>query len=240
VPRKKELTLVAAKTPQLKKKAKRDWSKEKAASFLGVLAETCNVSEACRRSRVPMTVAYRQRKLDAAFRAAWVDAIGSAYSRLELMLLDRAFNGTEKVISWTRGDGIGRFGSCDRRRFLPYRNGVASVDRPSDIEHRQRRYCSSPRGRNHFNHCPTACQRHSCAVRRDNDRCGSANLNRPDPCDIATARPDRCLNRTLAICFSADTVRTDAFRQQNEPFTSLHAKKCSHNVSSAVQYLERM
>ena len=101
--KKKELTLVAAARPQLKKKAKRDWSKAKAARFLGVLADTCNVSEALRRSGVPMTVAYRRRKMDAGFRAAWAEAIAIAYSRLELMLLERAFNGTEKVI--TRKDG---------------------------------------------------------------------------------------------------------------------------------------
>ena len=101
--RRKELTLVAARKPQLRKKAARDWSREKARDFLSVLADTCNVSEACRRSGVPMTVAYRRRKMDAAFRAAWMEAIGMAYSRLELVLLDRAFNGTEKVI--TRRDG---------------------------------------------------------------------------------------------------------------------------------------
>jgi hypothetical protein len=44
--RKKEMTLVAAKKPQLKKRARRDWSKAKASAFLNVLAETCNVSEA--------------------------------------------------------------------------------------------------------------------------------------------------------------------------------------------------
>jgi hypothetical protein len=113
VPRKsKKLTLVAAATPQLRKKAKRDWSKEKAASFLGVLAETCNVSEACRRSGVPMTVAYRRRKMDAAFRAGWNEAIALAYHRLELVLLDRAFNGTEKVT-------IRRDGSEERMREYP-------------------------------------------------------------------------------------------------------------------------
>src|SRR5438309_8052288 len=52
VPRKKELTLVAAKQPQLRKRAVRDWSKVKASKFLSVLGETCNVSEACRRSGV--------------------------------------------------------------------------------------------------------------------------------------------------------------------------------------------
>lgn len=101
--RKPKLTLVAAKKPQLKKRAKRDWSKEKAAKFLKVLGETCNVSEACRRSGVPMTVAYRRRKMDAQFRADWNETLAGAYSRLELVLLDRAFNGTEKVI--TRKDG---------------------------------------------------------------------------------------------------------------------------------------
>jgi hypothetical protein len=97
------MTLVAARVPQLRKAAKRDWSKAKAVSFLAALAETCNVREACRKSKVPLTVAYRRRKMDAGFRAAWVEAVGIAYSRLELQLLERAFNGTEKVI--LRKDG---------------------------------------------------------------------------------------------------------------------------------------
>ena len=101
--RKAKLTLVAARKPQLKKRAKRDWSKEKAAKFLSVLGTTCNVSEACRRSGVRMTVAYRRRKMDAGFRADWIETLAGAYSRLELVLLDRAFNGTEKVV--TRKDG---------------------------------------------------------------------------------------------------------------------------------------
>ena len=110
--KKKEMTLVAAKKPQLKKKAKRDWSKAKAERFLGVLGETCNVSEACRRSRVPMTVVYRRRKMDAGFRADWADTIADAYRRLELVLLERAFNGTERVI--TKRDG-----SVERMREYP-------------------------------------------------------------------------------------------------------------------------
>ncbi len=114
--REKELTLVAAKMPQLKKRAKRDWSKAKAAKFLGVLAETCNVSEACRRSRVPMTVAYRRRKMDASFRAEWAEMIAIGYHRLEAVLLDRAFNGTEKVI--TRKDG-------SEERVREYPNHIA-------------------------------------------------------------------------------------------------------------------
>jgi hypothetical protein len=75
----------------LRKPSQRSWTKAKAQKFLAVLAETCNVSEACRRSGVPMTVAYRRRKMDAAFRAGWIEAIGHAYQRPELVLLDRAF-----------------------------------------------------------------------------------------------------------------------------------------------------
>jgi tyrosyl-tRNA synthetase len=103
VARKQKLTLVAAGKPQMRKSAKRDWSKDKASEFLAVLAETCNVSEACRRSRVPMTVAYRRRKIDAAFRAAWAQQIAIGYQRLEAVLLERAFHGTERV--FTRKDG---------------------------------------------------------------------------------------------------------------------------------------
>jgi hypothetical protein len=91
----------------------RDWSKGKERAFLSALAETCNVSEACRVSGVPMTVAYRRRKTDAAFRAGWLEAIGVAYQRLELVLLDRAFNGTEKVVK--RRDG-------SEERMLEYSN----------------------------------------------------------------------------------------------------------------------
>jgi ElaB/YqjD/DUF883 family membrane-anchored ribosome-binding protein len=112
----KEMTLVAAAKPQLKKRAKRDWSKAKAVRFLTVLGQTCNVSEACRRSRVPMTVVYRRRKMDAGFRAEWVETIADAYRRLELVLLERAFNGTERVI--TRRDG-------SEERMREYPNHIA-------------------------------------------------------------------------------------------------------------------
>ena len=110
---KRKLTLVAAEKPQLRKRSPRDWSQAKAHDFLSALAETCNVSEACRRSGVPMTVAYRRRKMDAAFRAGWIETIAAAYQRLELVLLDRAFNGTEKVVK--RRDGT-------EERMLEYSN----------------------------------------------------------------------------------------------------------------------
>jgi hypothetical protein len=117
VARKGKLTLVAARKPQQRKRAARDWSKKKAERFLAVLAETCNVSEACRRSRVPMTVAYRRRKMDASFRAAWAEMIAIGYHRLEGVLLERAFNGTERVV--TKRDG-----SEERMREYPNQLGL--------------------------------------------------------------------------------------------------------------------
>ena len=60
-----------------------------------------------------MTVVYRRRKMDAGFRAACIEAIGMAYHRLELVLLERAFAGTEKVIR--RKDG-------SEERMLEYSN----------------------------------------------------------------------------------------------------------------------
>jgi hypothetical protein len=114
---KKLMTLVAAARPQLKKRARRDWSKAKAVKFLEVLADTCNVSEACRQSGVPMTVAYRRRKMDAAFRASWNEHLAIGYQRLEGVLLERAFNGTERVI--TKKDG-----SEERMREYPNQLGL--------------------------------------------------------------------------------------------------------------------
>ena len=115
--RKPKLTLVAAAKPQMKKRAKRDWSKAKAEKFLSALADTCNVSEACRQSGVPMTVAYRRRKMDAAFRAEWAEMIAIGYQRLEAVLLERAFNGTERLI--TKRDG-----SEERMREFPNQLGL--------------------------------------------------------------------------------------------------------------------
>ena len=99
----RKLMLVGGAKPQLRKPRAKGWTRAKQAEFLTVLGETCNVSQAARQAGVSVTHAYRKRKMDAGFRASWIEAVGSAYQRLELALLDRAFNGTEKVT--TRRDG---------------------------------------------------------------------------------------------------------------------------------------
>ena len=99
----RKLTLIGGDNPRMQKPRKNAWSKAKAKEFLGVLADTCNVSEACRQSGISVGAAYKRRGGDAAFRAGWMEAISVAYQRLELVLLDRAFNGTEKLVK--RRDG---------------------------------------------------------------------------------------------------------------------------------------
>ena len=64
-----------------------------------------------------MTVAYRRRKMGAAFRAEWAEMIAIGYQQLEGVLLERAFNGTEKVI-------IKRDGSEERMREYPNQLGL--------------------------------------------------------------------------------------------------------------------
>jgi hypothetical protein len=98
VPKTKEMTLVAGSKPQLRKPAKRDWSKAKAERFLSALAETCNIARSCEDAGVSPSTIARKRKSDASFRAAFMTALAGAYERLELVLLERFFNGTEKVV----------------------------------------------------------------------------------------------------------------------------------------------
>src|SRR5262245_56418388 len=98
-----ELVLVGGGKARVRKSSGRDWSKAKETKFLSVLAETCNVTLACEEAGISNSAAYCRRKSDASFRAGWMDAIGAGYQKLELVLLERALNGTEKVVIKTDG-----------------------------------------------------------------------------------------------------------------------------------------
>lgn len=106
------LIVVGGAAPKARKARKRDWTTAKQTAFLTALAETCNVKHAAEQAGVSFGAAYKRRKKDAAFRAAWLEAIGTAYQRLELVLLERAFVGTDKVLK--RKDG-----SEERMREYP-------------------------------------------------------------------------------------------------------------------------
>jgi len=81
-----------------------DWTEEKAAKFTEVLADSCNVSLAARAVGRSVGNLYIQRTKDAAFRAAWDQALAIGYARLEMMMLERALHGVEKAVTLRNGE----------------------------------------------------------------------------------------------------------------------------------------
>ena len=92
------LAVVSGAGPRVRRAGIRSWSKEKEAAFLSLLAETCNVSLAAAGADLSASAVYERRRRNGGFRAAWATAIANAYHKLELILLDRALNGTEKIV----------------------------------------------------------------------------------------------------------------------------------------------
>jgi hypothetical protein len=76
----------------------RSWTPAKERKFLEALATCCNVKLAAKMAKVGTSAAYLRRQKNAAFRAAWETALATGYAQLELMLLERALHGIEKVV----------------------------------------------------------------------------------------------------------------------------------------------
>ena len=110
-----EIVLTGNAKPQMQRVPSRRWTREKEREFLAVLGETCNVTRASEAVGMSKNGAYKRRRKNAAFRTAWLQTISAAYQQLELVLLERTLNGTEKIIR--RHDG-----SEDRMREYP--NGL--------------------------------------------------------------------------------------------------------------------
>ena len=128
--------LAGGKVPRVVKSRAATFDGAKQARFLAELAATCNVTLAAKRTRVAQNTVYRHRQTDAGFRARWAEALGQAYHNLELMMLERAMNGTVKTV--TKADG-----SIDRTHEYPnaialtllrlHRDGAAEAEPdPSD------------------------------------------------------------------------------------------------------------
>ena len=107
-----ELRVVGNTKPKVRKPRRNEWTRAKEQTFFTALAETCNVKLAAETAGMSVAGAYWRRKRDAAFRAGWAEAIGAAYQRLELVMLDRALNGTEKIV-------VRKDGSEERMREYP-------------------------------------------------------------------------------------------------------------------------
>lgn len=67
-------------------------------TFLNVLRETCNVSEAARTAGIGRRTAYDWRDADTEFAAAWIDAEEEAVDALEKVARDRAIDGSDRML----------------------------------------------------------------------------------------------------------------------------------------------
>jgi hypothetical protein len=101
----RELVLSASKRgPQKQAGRANKWTEAKAEKFIKVLADSCNVTLAARAIRWSVSNVYVKRTKDAAFRAAWDQALAIGYSRLEMMMLERALHGVEKTVVLKSGE----------------------------------------------------------------------------------------------------------------------------------------
>ena len=82
--------------PENAQRRPREWTTKKERAFFSALAETCNVRLAAEAAAISPSSAYRRRRSHAAFRAGWAEALGAAYQRLELVLLERALKGPRR------------------------------------------------------------------------------------------------------------------------------------------------
>ena len=76
----------------------RSWTAAKERKFLEGLASCCNVKLAAKLAKVSTSAAYVRRTKNATFRAAWETALATGYAQLELMMLERALHGVEKMV----------------------------------------------------------------------------------------------------------------------------------------------
>jgi len=90
--------------PQKRSGRRSDWSQAKADKFIEVLADSCNVSLAARAIKRSIGNVYKQRTQDADFRGQWDQALAIGYARLEMMMLERALHGVEKIVVLTGGE----------------------------------------------------------------------------------------------------------------------------------------
>jgi hypothetical protein len=113
------LTLVATKRgPQKRAARNSDWTPRMEQRFADALADTCNVTLAGKVAGRSSGSVYAHRAKSAAFRALWEAALATGYARLELMMLERALHGEEKVVT-------GKDGSTRVMREYPDRTALA-------------------------------------------------------------------------------------------------------------------
>jgi hypothetical protein len=92
------LVLETGKRKRRVRPSHRSWTAAKQRRFLEALAACCNVKLAAKTAKVSTSAVYVRRTKDASFRMAWDGALATGYAQLELMLLERALHGVEKIV----------------------------------------------------------------------------------------------------------------------------------------------
>ena len=84
--------------------SRRSWTKAKERAFISALADSCNVKLAANIAKVSASAIYVRRSRDASFRRGWDQALATGYAQLEMMMLERALHGVEKIIVLRSGE----------------------------------------------------------------------------------------------------------------------------------------
>lgn len=114
----KDLLRGGRKRPQMREPEGRSWTPKKERAFLSSLAETCNVKLSARRAGVSHNCVYTRRNKNASFRASWDAALTTGYAQLEMMMLERALHGVEKIV-------VARDGTTTKMREYSDRTALA-------------------------------------------------------------------------------------------------------------------
>lgn len=115
--------------------AKRSWSEAKNRTFIDTLASTCNVTKAAAAAHISISAVYRRRAQDASFRAAWGQALSIGYAQLEIMMLERALHGVERIIDLKNGETRVMRDYCDRTALTllkMHRDSAVAAEEPVD------------------------------------------------------------------------------------------------------------
>lgn len=99
-----ELLLEGRKRMRKIAPSRRSWTKAKERAFIAALADSCNVKLAAKKAGVSASAIYVRRSRDASFRRAWDQALAAGYAQLEMMMLERALHGVEKLIVLKSGE----------------------------------------------------------------------------------------------------------------------------------------
>lgn len=130
--------------PRVRRQRKAAVTAAQRTKFLETLAESCNVLLSAKEAGFRPQRAYDLKARDAAFRAGWDEALATGYAQLELMMLERALHGVEKVVRLPGGESRVMREYSDRvglALLKMHREGASYADADDVDQEEQREAC---------------------------------------------------------------------------------------------------